>query len=146
MSSLLNPEEMHIWHIWKTLYSGVYNQIIQEISAKSGLSEADFSVLSRVSELGSGRLRQQELAGSLQWSKSRLSHHLTRMEERKLIKRQPLDDEPIVIVVLTDEGKAAIELARPVHAEAVRRFLLDRLTPQEMEVISSLAARLNGGS
>lgn len=127
------------------MYSGVYRQVLQEITAKSGLSEADFSVLSRICELGMGELRQQELAHSLQWSKSRLSHHLTRMEERGMIKRKSSEDEPGVKIVLTQEGKEAIELARPVHAEAVRRFLLERLTPQELEVICALAERLDPG-
>ena len=56
----------------------------KEMSEQTGLSEGDYGVLDRLALLGNGNLRQQELADSMDWDKSRLSHHLTRMENADL--------------------------------------------------------------
>ncbi|WP_312876347.1 helix-turn-helix domain-containing protein [Paenibacillus agri] len=42
-----------------------------------------------------------ELIDAMKWSKSRLSHHLTRMQKRGLIERKPLASEPSVLLVIT---------------------------------------------
>ncbi|WP_416069849.1 MarR family transcriptional regulator [Streptomyces sp. AK02-01A] len=84
----------------------------------------DFGVLTRVVETGGGRLRQSRLAELMGVHRSRLSHHLTRMEERGLITRERAVGG--VDVVVTDDGRRATERARPVHAAAVRRHLVDR--------------------
>ncbi|MFT4112633.1 MarR family winged helix-turn-helix transcriptional regulator [Silvibacterium sp.] len=109
-------------------------KIEREISAATGLSGSDFGVLSRLADLGDGKMRQQSLAESLGWDKSRLSHHLTRMQQRQLILRKEADQR-VVFVVLTKEGKAKLDAARPIHADAIRRHLLARLTDPQKETI-----------
>ena len=55
------------------------------------LSGPEFGVLSRLAAFGKGEMRQNEIATVMGWEKGRLSHQLTRMEKRKLIKRRPAD-------------------------------------------------------
>jgi DNA-binding MarR family transcriptional regulator len=74
------------------------------------------------------------LAESMGWDKSRLSHQLTRMQERELIERREAEKR-VVIVVLTRHGREKLETARPIHAGSVRRNLLSRLSPQQIETI-----------
>lgn len=106
----------------------------RDITAATGLSGADFGVLSRLAAVRKGEMRQQALAESLGWDKSRLSHHLTRMQQRELIERR--ESEPrAVFIVLTKQGKTKLDAARPVHAESVRRNLLSRLSEQQTETI-----------
>jgi hypothetical protein len=57
--------------------------------------------------------------------RSHLSHHLGRMRERGLITTEPASNG--VDVIATDQGRTLAERARPVHAEAVRRYLTDPL-------------------
>ena len=61
--------------------------IDRDLQDATGLTGSDFAVLSRLVDLGGGELRQKDLAASIGWDKSRLSHHLTRMEERALLAR-----------------------------------------------------------
>jgi len=68
------------------------------------------------------------------WDKSRLSHQLTRMQERALVERR-YPDRNTVLIVLTKLGREKLEAARPVHAESVRRNLLSRLTPEQIDTI-----------
>lgn len=76
----LNEEEMRIWHMWKGSFQTIFGRIVKDMADHSGLSEGDFGVLDRLVLFGDGSLRQQELADSMDWDKSRLSHHLKRME------------------------------------------------------------------
>ena len=79
-------------------------------------------------------MRQQELATVMAWEKSRLSHQLSRMQRRKLIERQSGGGRA-TLVVLTAIGREMLEQALPVRAESVRRNLLSRLTPQQIDTI-----------
>ena len=121
----LGPGEMALWHAWKAAADAVLARVAAEVTAETGLSGPDFAVLTRVAELGEGRLRQNRLAASTGFHRSRLSHHLARMEERALITREPADGG--VDVLITEAGRAAGGKARPVHAAAVRRHLLSPL-------------------
>ena len=63
-------------------------QLNRQLLRETDLSQADYAVLVNLSEAPEGRLRGFALAQGMQWEKSRLSHHLTRMERRGLIERQ----------------------------------------------------------
>ncbi len=81
----------------------------------------------------------------MDWDKSRLSHHLTRMEKRKLVVRKPLDADRGVQVHITPIGQSALEDARPVVSRAIRIHFLNQLTELDMESITSLAERTKKG-
>lgn len=73
------------------------------------------------------------------WSTSRLSHHLTRMQQRGLVIREDVDgDGRGCDIVLTDEGLRAIEAAAPDHVASVRRHFIDRLTPEQIRVLAEI--------
>ena len=134
----LTSEELAVWHMWKSVYHTIYGRILKDVSEQTDLSEGDFDVLSRLVDLGNGVLRQQQLADSMKWDKSRLSHHLTRMEKRGLITRQPLEAERGVQVVITQAGSVAYGHARPVHTKAVREHLLSHLTVEDLVLLVNL--------
>jgi len=137
----INQEEMKIWHLWKGTFHTIFGRIVKEMSDHTGLSESDFGILDRLVLLGEGKLRQQELADSMDWDKSRLSHHLKRMEKRGLIVRSPLDTDRGVQVEITSEGQSALDNARPFLAKAMRQHFFEQLTDQDIEVITKLAER-----
>lgn len=139
--SELNEDEMQIWNMWKGSFKRIFGRVVKEMSEHTGLSEGDFGVLDRLVQFGDGKLRQQELADSMDWDKSRLSHHLTRMEKRGLVQRKPLDTDRGVQIIITSAGRSALEAALPVVSKAIRRHFLSQLTDQDMESIASLAER-----
>jgi DNA-binding MarR family transcriptional regulator len=121
----LDAGELALWHAWKLAADTVRARIAADIAAAVGLSDADYGVLTRLAD--SGPLRQNALAESMGWHRSRLSHQLTRMEQRGLLTRRTVAGG--VELRLTDHGRERAAAARPVHAEAVRRHLIDPLTP-----------------
>src|ERR1700745_1934871 len=54
---------------------------------QTGLSPADYQVLLALTEAKGKRMRSSELARTIDWERSRLSHHLGRLEKRRLIRR-----------------------------------------------------------
>jgi DNA-binding MarR family transcriptional regulator len=130
----LSPQELRIWHAFLFMGEDVLGRVGRDIAQETGLSGSEFSVLSRLASLGKGEMRQQALATVMGWDKSRLSHQLTRMQQRALIERRPTDGKA-VLVVLTKLGREKLDAARPIHADSVRRNLLSRLTPEQIATI-----------
>lgn len=116
------------------MHDDVLGRVGRDIAQATGLSGPEFGVLSRLAAIGKGEMRQQALARVMEWDKSRLSHQLTRMQERGFIERRRTE-EKTVLVALTKLGKEKLDAARPVHAASVRRNLLSRLTKEQVDTI-----------
>jgi len=142
----LSEEEMQLWYLWKGSFHRIFGRVIKDMSEHTGLSEGDYGILDRLDLLGDGSLRQQELADSMNWDKSRLSHHLTRMEKRGLVTRKPLDTDRGVQVLLTPAGRSVLHDARPIVSKAIREHFLDQLTDLDIESITKLAERTKSKS
>jgi DNA-binding MarR family transcriptional regulator len=114
-------------------------QVARDLASDSGLSEADYDVLSTVSEAAGHSLRLGDLAAHMLWSKSRLSHHVARMERRGLVAREDCpDDGRGALLTLTEAGWQAIIKAAPGHVESVRRNFTDLLTDEQIRVLGDL--------
>ncbi|AZB41519.1 MarR family transcriptional regulator [Bacillus sp. FJAT-42376] len=142
----ISQEEMNIWHMWKGSYQSIFGRVVKDLTDQTGLSEGDFGILDRLDQFGNGELRQQELADSMTWDKSRLSHHLTRMEKRGLVRRKPSDSDRGVQVIITEAGKTALNEARPVVSEAIREHFLSLLTEEDVESIGRIGERVKRGT
>ena len=124
----LSAAELARWTAWKRATDAVMRAVAADVDAATGLSSADFSVLTRLVEEGGGTLRQQELSDELGWERSRLSRQLGRMATRGLVVRG--GDTTERRITATEAGRRLADRARTVHAAAVRRALLDRVPPQ----------------
>ncbi|CAB4873931.1 unannotated protein [freshwater metagenome] len=108
--------------------------------AADGLSYQDYLVLADLSDRPDGRARLNELARQLGWEKSRVSHHVTRMEQRGLVARVKCPtDQRGWFVTLTDVGRGAIEAAAPAHVAVVRRNFIDLLTREQLGTLNTIA-------
>ena len=140
----LSTAEQEIWYAIKRLSETALARVAADIEAATGLSGADFGILTRLEDLGDGILRQAALAKSLGWHKARLSHQLTRMESRGLVRRDTAATERGVQLSMLPLGRQIIKAARPVHATAVRTHVLDSIDPEGARVILRLAHRITG--
>ena len=139
----LTPQELRIWRAFQDMGEEVRGRVGRDISEATGLSGPEFGVLSRLLGLGNGEMRQQELAKVMKWEKSRLSHQLTRMEDRRLIKRETAGDA--VVIGLTKLGRQKLIEALPVRAESVKRHFLLRLTRDQLDTIMLVSSLLSDG-
>jgi len=129
----LSPQEFRIWHAFRLMHEDVLARVGRDITQATGLSGPEFGVLSRLAAC-KGEIRQQVLASMMAWDKSRLSHQLTRMQERSLIERRRIDGKT-VLIALTKLGREKLDAAYPIHADSVRRNLLSRLTQEQIDTI-----------
>lgn len=141
----LDEREARAWRGYRRMRQLLDLQLNRELLRVSGLSEPDYDVLSDLSETPDQRLRLTELADRMLWSKSRLSHHTTRMEQRGLVRREECPgDARGSVVALTAQGRRAIEEAAPGHVASVRRHLIDLLTSAEIAALGALSDRVVG--
>jgi DNA-binding MarR family transcriptional regulator len=135
----LSDDEQRAWRAYRRMVLLVDAEVARELARDSGLSMPDYQVLSALSEAADRRRRLSELATRMQWSPSRLSHQVSRMEQRGLVIRAGCqDDARGAFVVLTTEGLDAIVAAAPDHVASVRRHLIDLLTPEQVRAVAEI--------
>ena len=138
----LNPDEERAWRVYRRVMVGVQTGTARDL-ATIGLSEADYEVLSTLSERPDHTGTLGEQADKMGWSRSRLSRHASRMEARGLLRRAPDPaDGRGCLLVLTAHGLDTLASAAPAHLESVRRHFIDRLTPEDLIALERLAQRL----
>jgi DNA-binding MarR family transcriptional regulator len=140
----LSDREQRVWRGWLAVNAQLPAALHRELQADAGLSLPDFDVLVQLTDDAEGRVRVTDLARALGWERSRVSHHVTRMEGRGLVRREDCrDDARGAYVVLTPEGRAAIGRAAPGHVRTVRSLLFDHLSEHELQVLARVLDNLS---
>jgi DNA-binding MarR family transcriptional regulator len=136
----LDETEARAWRGYMRMRTLLHAQILRELAREAGLSGPDYDVLSDVSEAPGRRARLGDLAARMAWSRSRLSHHITRMERRGLVTREDCtSDGRGAFVVLTDAGWRAIRGAAPGHVASVRRHFIDLLSREQLDALAEIS-------
>jgi DNA-binding MarR family transcriptional regulator len=139
----LDEDEMRAWRGWMVMSDRLRSQIARDLQTDSGLSDADYMVLVELSEAADHRVRMTDLADRLDWSKSRLSHQVGRMEARGLLRREECaSDGRGAFAVLADCGLGEIQQAAPSHVASVRRHLIDLLNRDEVLQLGKIAGKV----
>jgi DNA-binding MarR family transcriptional regulator len=139
----LSTDEQRAWRAYRRMVLLADSAIARELARDSGLSMPDYLVLSTLSESVGHRRRLTELATRMQWSPSRLSHHVTRMEQRGLVTRaECTEDLRAAYVELTEEGWDAIRVAAPGHVASVRTHLIDLLDDADLAALTRIGEKV----
>ena len=142
----LSAQEEHLWRGWNRLNVELNATLQRQMQADAQLSGSDYEVLVHLTDSPEGRVRVSDLARLLQWERSRVSHHLTRMERRGLVERtECLEDGRGAFIGVTVAGRAAIEHAAPGHVAAVRRLVFDLLDEQDTAALSAAIDKMLAG-
>jgi len=135
----LTAEQERVWRRWVTLNARLSATLQRELQDDAGLSMQDYEVLVHLTDSAEGRVRVTDLARLLLWERSRVSHHVTRMESRRLVRREECaEDGRGAFVVITPQGRAAIEQAAPGHVNTVRLLVFDALSPEEIDAFATI--------
>lgn len=141
----LNAEELAAWRGLMRMQAQLAAQLSRDLSASSDLSLQDYGVLVVLDEQEMGALRPYELGRELGWEKSRLSHHIGRMEARGLVERRPCaSDQRGQFVMITEHGRQVLEAAAPRHVVEVRRAFIDLLTPEQLAELATISNTVLG--
>jgi DNA-binding MarR family transcriptional regulator len=135
----LDDDEQQIWrsYLWATQM--LQEALDRELRRDSGLPHAYYQILAMLSEAPEQRMTMTRLARIVRSSASRLSHAVARLEENGWVRRVPHPtDRRTTIAELTDQGRTVLVEAAPGHVDAVRTYLFDPLTPQQVEQLGEI--------
>lgn len=139
----LTTREERAWRAYRGMQTMLPAQLARDLGRDSGLSDPDYDVLSTLSEKPGHRWLLRDLAAKMLWSRSRLSHHVARMEQRALVAREgDPDDRRGCMIVLTRRGMETLHEAAPHHVASVREHFLDLLTEDEVATLTRIAERV----
>jgi DNA-binding MarR family transcriptional regulator len=121
----LEPDEWRLWHGLLRTWSLMSTELDRRLQEDSGLSLAEFDVLSYLTMGTPQGLRMYELGERVLASKTRLTHIVDRLEDAGLVvRRRDPDDARGVRVAMTARGRKSQAAAGPTYVEVVRTHLL----------------------
>lgn len=127
----LSEEQQEIWRAYLRATAHI-TRVLDADLRRHGLDIAEYNILVQLSEAPEHRMRMSQLAEEVVHSRSRLTHTVTRLEQRGLVSRETApDDGRGILARLTDEGYRLLETVAPHHVASVRRVLVDAMSPQE---------------
>jgi len=139
----LDDRQQHLWRSYIRMNQDLYALLGSLHQSESGISVSDYGVLVALSEAPDGVVRARDLGVELGWDRSRISHHLARMEQRGMVKREQCDEDARGLMVrIIPKGRRAIEAAAPAHAEAVQRLFFDLLSDKEIDTLTAVFDRV----
>ena len=135
--------DLRVWRDFVETGDRLRSELAARLQAESGLSTGDYAVLLALSEATDRRLRSSELAEHVNWERSRLSHHLGRMEARGLVAREKcLTDNRGAEVVLTEQGASQFRRASAPHLKAVQDLFVDALDADLLRSVDEVTRAL----
>lgn len=138
----LTAEEQQLWR----LFARVLIQVPEEIEGQlrqEQLTHFGYWVLSALSETPHHRMRMHELAAMAQGSPSRLSHVVSGLERRGLIRRERAkDDGRGNVAVLTEAGYHKVLAVAPGHVDTVRATVFDALDEAQLHQLDGICRAL----
>lgn len=114
-----------------------------QLSTDEGLTHFEYFTLAMLSEAPNRVLRTSALAARTNATLPRLSRVVTRLEAVGLVERTPCaTDRRATNVALTEAGWQKVVKAAPGHVSAVRKLVIDALTPVQIEHLSAILTAL----
>lgn len=142
-SRALSALEHSAWRSYVRGSALLREALSRDVEAQAGMSLNEYEILERLAGAPGGALRMAALADDLVNSRSRLTHTVHRMEARGLVERRACEaDGRGVFCALTPLGEATYVKAEPRHRASVSAYLLDRLSPEELEVLGRVMRRV----
>jgi len=135
----LDETEAAAWRSYLLMTQLLNRELDAQLQRDAGMPHTYYGILARLSDRPDATARVTDLAADLDYSQSRTSHALNRLEEAGWIRRAPCaTDRRITFVELTETGRAVLAAAAPGHVECVRENFLDHLTSDQLRALKTM--------
>lgn len=139
-------EELRVWRpnifSWQLILRYLDRQLIRD----SGMPHAYYVILVALSAEEDRSLPITRLADVLDFSQSRMSHAVSKIEAAGWVERRPdHTDRRVTAIRLTDQGRAALARASVGHIEEVRRVFFAHLDAEDLVDLERIGAKLLDG-
>ena len=129
----LSEDEQVAWRAYMLATQLLDEALDRQLQRDSGMPHTYYGILVALSEAPDHTLRMGELARTLRYSQSRMTHAITSLERNGWVVRQPCPtDRRSLLAAITPSGMTALETAAPGHVTEVRARMFDRLTPAQI--------------
>lgn len=147
MATRLAEGPLAAWRLLLETHSALTARLARELADERDLPLAWYDVLVRLSEADGGRLRMQDLVGSLLLSKSGISRLVDRMEDAGLIARASCpSDRRGQFAVLTDAGRATLLRAAPTHLRGIQEHFASHLDETDVADLRRALTKLRAAN
>jgi DNA-binding MarR family transcriptional regulator len=142
----LDTAEQRAWRNYVEATVMLFDELDRQLQRDAGMPHGYYEILVRLSEADDRTMRMSELATATRSSRSRLSHAVSRLEERGWIERADCEtDRRGQLARLTEKGLEALRDAAPGHVETVRAYMIDRLSDEQIAQLGDIAETIVNG-
>lgn len=128
----LDADQQQNWRAFIVGSTLLMDTLDRELRQAHNVSMAEYEILVRLSETPDRTLRMAQIAESMQHSRSRVTHTVSRMEKAGLLRREAAsDDKRGVDAVMTEKGWKLLQEAAHTHVTGVRAHFVDVADQQD---------------
>lgn len=139
----LNDAQRTAWRDFLLAHSRVLSRLDADLTASSEMTLAEYEVLLHLSESEDSQLRMNELAELARLSPSGLTRRFDALVRRGWVSRERCsDDRRGVMARLTDEGRARLDAAAPVHERGQHEYFFNVLDDDAVDTLSRLLGKV----
>jgi DNA-binding MarR family transcriptional regulator len=137
----LTAEQLHAWKQLIAVVELLPGALETQLQRDSQLSHFEYFTLAMLSEAPERTLRMTALAARTNATLARLSHVVSRLEKRGLVRREPCPtDRRATNAVLTDTGWDAVVTAAPGHVATVQDLVISPLSASDVSDLDRITA------
>src|SRR6478735_9878792 len=139
----LSEDQLRAWKKLIAVVELLPGTLESQLQRDSSLSHFEYFTLAMLSEAPERTLRMTALAAHTNATLARLSHVVSRLEKRGLVRREACaDDRRATNAILTPTGWDAVVAAAPGHAGTVLATVIDPLTPADVADLDRVMGRI----
>ena len=146
-SRQLDERELRAWRGMLRAHAALTKALDADLDTAHGLPLSSYEVLLYLGDAPDRRMRMRDLAASVILSRSGLTRLADRLEREGLIRRESCSsDARGAYAKLTPVGRERLKAARVTHLAQVRALFLERLSPEELELLGDIWERILPGA
>ncbi|MCA1831632.1 MAG: MarR family winged helix-turn-helix transcriptional regulator [Actinomycetota bacterium] len=143
---MVKPNPNNGLEAWMTLletHSVVLDALERQLDAARGIGVGWYEVLIYLADAPGGRMRMQDLAGSVLLSKSGVTRLIDRLQERGLVERAACaEDKRVTYAAITPEGRSLLAETTPIHLAGVEEYFASHLNTEELRTLRDLLRKV----
>jgi|SRR5947209_14081276 len=148
MGDVIDEFHLAAWRAFINAHASVIDRIESRLAEAGVLPLTEYDVLVALAEAEDGKLRMNDLARKVVvLTRSGVTRLVDRLETEGLLRRErTATDRRGAYAVITPEGRAALDAARPVYAEGIVEYFSRHLDDAEVRTITEALSRVDAAA